>query len=97
MQNTKSREVLGEVGDRLRSQVMEWTTDEVRSQLERVRIINTWDNRYRIDFFCKVVDESSELMFPTRAILDSRFCHLVGDELVDMTIKSEPKESGGLW
>ena len=95
MQNTKSREVLGEVGDRLRRQVMEWTTDEVRSQLERVRIINTWDNRYRIDFFCRVPCEYTDL--PKRLILDSRFCHLVGDELVDKTIKSEPKETGGLW
>lgn len=87
MQNTKSREVLGELGDDLRRQALEMTTDDVKRKLERVRIINTWENRYRVDFFCKVVDEKSELMFPTRAILDSRFCHVVDGKLIDKTIQ----------
>ncbi len=102
MQNTETREVEGDLADSIRDIVMGWTSDEVRNHLEFIRVTNVYSNRFRIDFFCRVTDENSELMFPTRKILDSRFCHLEKRsddtlELVDVTVKSDPKQSGGLW
>lgn len=103
MQNTKSREVEGELAETIRGIVMQWTSDEVRNNLERIRIINVYANRYRIDFFCKLSPaEGTEMMLPQRKILDSRFCHLEKrsddtQELVDVTVAAEPKQSGGLW
>jgi hypothetical protein len=102
MQNTESKVLEGPLTDQIREMVLPWTSDEVRSCLDFIRVTNVFSNRLRIDFFCKVHDENSELMFPQRKILDSRFCHLESRsddtlELVDVTVKSEPKQNGGLW
>jgi hypothetical protein len=74
MQNTKSRVVEGKLADKIREQVKDWVADEIKENLELIRVTHLWLDRYRIDWFCLIEDPASTVK--QRFILDTRFVHV---------------------